>query len=148
MASVYINALLQVCLEVAAHAPPYVINSCNFVNNGLFEFSNSHDAPPEHTVFQEPPQEKVWYSKVGRPSRQSDVAETRDNSSEHFMKQQPYCFVPYEMASSPLLFPFPPTTTSYRALAIFQFKMCQSAPRHPVQLTVYQRQGLLLCSKE
>ena len=39
--------------------------------------------PPEHTVFQEPPQEKIWYSKFGRPSRPSDVAETRDNSSEH-----------------------------------------------------------------
>jgi len=59
MASVYINALLQTCLEVAVHAPPYVlINSRNFVNNGLFEFLNSHDTPPEHTVFQEPSQEK------------------------------------------------------------------------------------------
>ena len=28
--------------------------------------------------------------------------------------------------------PLPPTTTSYRADAIFQFEMCQSAPRHPV----------------
>ena len=36
------------------------------------------------------------------------------------------------MASSPLPFPFPPTTTSYRAGAIFKFEMCQSAPRHPV----------------
>jgi hypothetical protein len=40
MASVYINALLQTCLEVAVHAPPWVIiNSRNFVNNGLFEFT-------------------------------------------------------------------------------------------------------------
>jgi len=39
--------------------------------------------PPVHTVFQEPPQEKILYSKVGRPSRPSDVAEMRDNSSEH-----------------------------------------------------------------
>ena len=84
IASVYVNALLQACLEAAVHAPPYVlINSRNFVNNGLFEFLNSHDTPPEHTVFQEPPQEKIWYSKFGRPSRPSDVAETRDNSSEH-----------------------------------------------------------------
>ena len=65
MASVYINALLQACLEVAVHAPPKVINSRNFVKNGLFQFLNSHDTPLEHTVFQEPPQEKVWYSKVG-----------------------------------------------------------------------------------
>ena len=36
------------------------------------------------------------------------------------------------MASSPLPFPFLPTTTSYRAGAIFKFEMCQSAPRHPV----------------
>ena len=48
-----------------------------------FQFLNSHDTPPEHTVFQEPPHEKIWYSNVGRPSRPSDVAETRDNSSEH-----------------------------------------------------------------
>ena len=33
--------------------------------------------------FRNPPQEKIWYSKLGRPSRPSDVAETRDNSSEH-----------------------------------------------------------------
>ena len=36
------------------------------------------------------------------------------------------------MASSPLPFLFPPTTTSYRAGAIFKFEMCQSAARHPV----------------
>ena len=36
------------------------------------------------------------------------------------------------MASSPLPFPFPPTTTSYRAGAIFKFEMCRSARRHPV----------------
>jgi len=82
MASVYINALLQVCLEVAVHEPPYVlIHSRNFVNIGLFEFSNSHDTPLEHTVFQEPPQEKIWYSKVGRPSRPSDVAETTNTGN-------------------------------------------------------------------
>ena len=79
MASIYINALLQACLEVAVHAPPYVINSRNFVNSVLFDFLNSQDTPLEHTVLQEPPQEKVWYSKVGRPSRPSDVAETRDS---------------------------------------------------------------------
>ena len=85
IASVYINALLQACLEVAAHAPPFVINSRNFVNNDLFEFLNSHDTPPEHTVFPEPPQEKIWHSKVGRPSRPSDVAGTTntDNTLLH-----------------------------------------------------------------
>jgi len=37
MATVYINALLQACPEVAIHAPPYVLNnSRHFVNNGLF----------------------------------------------------------------------------------------------------------------
>ena len=41
------------------------------------------------------------------------------------------------MASSPLPFPFPPTTTSYRAGAIFKFEMCQSAPRHPVSPIKY-----------
>ena len=43
-----------------------------------------------------------------------------------------HCDRPYEMVSSPLPFPFLPTTTSYRASAIFKFEMCQSAPRHPV----------------
>ena len=41
------------------------------------------------------------------------------------------------MASSPLPFRFPPTTTSYRAGAIFKFEMCQSAPRHPVYIYIY-----------
>jgi hypothetical protein len=78
MTSVYINALMQTCLEVAVHAPPYVlINSRNFVCNGLFEFLKSHDTPPEHTVFSEPAQDKIWYSKFGRPSRPNDVAEHR-----------------------------------------------------------------------
>ena len=57
--------------------------------------------PPEHTVFQEPPQEKVWYSKVGRPSTPSDVAETRDNSSEHFTNNSHT--VSYHMKWRPLL---------------------------------------------
>ena len=39
---------------------------------------------------------------------------------------------PYEMASSPLPLRFLPTTTSYRAGAIFKFEMCQWVPRHPV----------------
>ena len=91
MTSVYINALLQACLEFAAHAPQYVlINSRNF-NNGLFEFLNSHDTPPEHTVFQEPPQEKIWYCKVGRPSRPREVAETREQFRT--FHEQPYYFV-------------------------------------------------------
>ena len=85
---------------------PYVlINSRNFVNNGLFVFLNSHDTPPEHTVFQEPPQEKVWYSEVGRPSRPSDVAETRDNSSEHFTNNSHT--VSYHMKWCPLLYRSP-----------------------------------------
>ena len=41
------------------------------------------------------------------------------------------------MASSPLPFPFPPTTTSYRAGSTFKFEMCQSAPRHPVYIYIY-----------
>ena len=43
----------------------------------------------EHTVFQEPPQEKIWHSMVGWPSRPSDVSETRDKSSEHFANFAP-----------------------------------------------------------
>jgi len=43
------------------------------------------------------------------------------------------------MASSPLPFPFPPTTTSYRAGAIFKFEMCQLAPRHPVLTAAFSK---------
>lgn len=54
MASVYINAFLQVLLEVVVHAPPQVlIIICKFVNYGFFEFFNIHDTSLEHTVFQE-----------------------------------------------------------------------------------------------
>ena len=89
--------------------------------------------PPEHTVFQGPPQEKIWYSKLGRPSRPSDVSETTNIGNTLLHVPTFHCDWPYEMASSPLPFLFPPTTTSYRAGAIFKFEMCQSAPRHPVQ---------------
>ena len=65
----------------------------------------SHDTPLEHTVLQEPPQEKVWYSTVGRPSRPSDVAETRDNSSEHFTNNNHT--VSYHMKWRPLLYRSP-----------------------------------------
>jgi len=106
-----------------------------------FQFLNSHDTPPEHTVFQEPPQEKIWYSNVGRPSRPSDVAETRDNSSEHC------CTFQRSIATDhtkwcPFL--FPPTTISYRAGEIFKFEMCQSAPRHPVHLSTRQSTPVLI----
>ena len=131
--SIYINALMQACLEIAVHAPPWVlINSRNFVNNCLFEFLNSHDTPPEHTVFQERPQEKIWYSKFGRPRRPSDVAETTNKGNTLLPITTLHSELPYEMASSPLPFLFPPTTTSYRAGAIIKFEMCQLAPRHPV----------------
>ena len=39
------------------------------------------------------------------------------------------------MASFLLLFPLLPTTTSYRTGTIFQFEMCQLAPRHPVYIS-------------
>jgi hypothetical protein len=75
-------ALLQACLEVAVHAPPLVLTkSRNFVHNGWFEFWNSRDTSPEHTVFHESPQEKIWYSKFWRPSRPSDVAETTNTGN-------------------------------------------------------------------
>jgi len=101
-----------------------------------FEFLNSHDTPPEHTVFQEPPQEKIWYSEVRRPSRPSDVAETTNTGNTLLHVPTLHCDRPYEMASSPLPFPFPPTATSYLAGAIFKFEMCQSARRHPVYVYV------------
>ena len=52
--------------------------------------------------FRNPPQEKVRYSKVGRPSRPSDVAEQRDNSSEHFTNNSHT--VSYHMKWRPLLY--------------------------------------------
>jgi len=102
------------------------------MNNGLFELLNSHDTPPEHTVFREPPQEKIWYSEFRWPRRPSDVAETTNTGSTLLHVPTLHCDWPYEMASSPLPFLFPPTKTSYRSSAIFKFEMCQSAPRHPV----------------
>ena len=59
------------------------------------------------------------YSKVGRPSRPSDVAETTNTDNTLLHVPTFHCDWPYEMASSPLPFLFPPTTTSYRAGAIF-----------------------------
>ena len=53
-------------------------------------------------VFQEPEQEKVWYSKGGRPSRPSDVTETRVNGSEHFMNNSHT--VSYHTKWRPLLY--------------------------------------------
>jgi hypothetical protein len=115
----------------------------------LVWFLNSPDTPPEHMVFHEPPQEKIWY---GIPRRYATMSTNSEPSSEdtlHFCHRLRFvittntgntvlhvptlhCSWPYEMASSLLPFPFPPTTTSYRAGAIFKCEMCQSAPRHPV----------------
>jgi len=75
---------------------------------------------------------EICYSKVERPSRPSDVAETTNTGNTLLHVPTLHCYWPYEMASSSPPFPFPPTTTSYRAGAIFKFEMCQSAPRHPV----------------
>jgi len=94
--------------------------------------------PPEHTVFQEPTQEKIWYSKVGWPSRPSGVAETTNTGNTLLFVPALHCDWPHEMASSPLPLLFPPTTTSYRAGAIFKFEMCQLAPRHPVYVVYHQ----------
>jgi len=79
-----------------------------------------------------PSQEKIWYSEVERPSRPSDVAETTNTGNTLLHVPTFHCDWPYEMASSPLPVPFPPTTASYCAGTIFKFEMCQSAPRHPV----------------
>jgi len=68
-------------------------------------------------------QEKIWYSKVGRPSRPSGVAETTNTGNTLLHVPTLHCDWPYEMAPSPLPFPFPPTTTSYRAGAMFKFEM-------------------------
>jgi len=86
--------------------------------------------PPEHTAFQEPPQEKIWYSEVGRPSRPSDVAETTNTGNTLLHVPTLHCDWPYEMASSPHRSPS-------RAGAIFKFEMCQSAPHHPVHTYIH-----------
>jgi hypothetical protein len=74
---------------------------------------------------------KYRYSEVGWPSGPSDVAETTNTGNTVLHVPMHHCDWPYEMASSPLPFPFSPTTTSYRADAILKFAMCQSAPCHP-----------------
>ena len=56
----------------------------------------------QHTVFQGPPQEKLWHSKVRRPSRPSDVAETTNTGNTLLHVPMLHCEWPYEMASSPL----------------------------------------------
>ena len=103
MASVYINALLQACLEVAIHAPPQVlINSRNFVNNGLLEFLNSHDTLPEHTVFQEPPQEKIWYCKVKRSKISTSSAGPSIDCRTHFnARSGTYLYISCVQACTP-----------------------------------------------
>jgi len=70
--------------------------------------------------------------KCGTVSRPSDVTEITNTGNTLLHVPTLHCDWPHEMASSPLPFLFPPTTTSYRAGAIFKFEMCQSAPRHPV----------------
>ena len=52
--------------------------------------------------FRNPLRKKSGYSEVGRPSRPSDVAETRDNSSEHFTNNSHT--VSYHMKWRPLLY--------------------------------------------
>jgi len=74
---------------------------------------------------------KYRYSEVGWPSGPSDVAETTNTGNTVLHVPMHHCDRPYEMSSSPLPFPFSPTTTSYRADAILKFAMCQSAPCHP-----------------
>ena len=135
MASVYINALFKRVWKLP-YTHLYRSSSTAATSSTVACLSSwiVTIRPPEHTVFQEPPpQEKIWYSEVGRPCRPSGVAETTNTGNTLLHVPTLHCDWPYEMASSPLPFPFPPTTTSCRAGAIFKFEMCQSAPRHPVQ---------------
>ena len=104
------------------------------VNSGLFEFLNSHDTPPEHTVFQEPQQEKVWYSEVGRPTRPSDVAETRGNSSEHFTNNSHT--LSYHMKWRPLLYRSP-SSQPRQTIAPAQYSNSKSVS--PLRATLYIR---------
>jgi len=72
---------------------------------------------------------KYRYSEVERPS---GVAETTNKGNTVLHVPTLHYDRTYEMASSPLPSPFPPTTTSYRAGAILNFAMCHSASCHPV----------------
>jgi hypothetical protein len=49
-----------------------------------------------------------------------------------------HCSWPCEVASSLLR----PTSTSYHVSAIFKCKMCQSARRHPVHTSIYNRRSV------
>ena len=93
------------------------------------EFLNSHDTPLEHTVFQEPPQEKVWYSEVCRPSRPNDVAETR-----HFTNNSHT--VSYHMKWRPLLY-CSPWRQPRQAIAPAQFSNSKCVSR--LRATLYKR---------
>jgi len=133
MASVYINALLQACLKLpytrlrrsSSIAATSSTVACLISWIVKIRLRNTRS-------FRNPHRKKSLYSKVGRPSRPSDVAETTNTGNTLLHVLMLHCDWPYEMASSPLPFLFSPTTTSYRAGAIFKFEMCQSAPRHPV----------------
>jgi len=83
------------------------------------------------------PQVKPWYSKFGRPSRPSGVAETTNTGNTLLHVPTLHCDRPYEMASSPLPLPFPPTTTSYRAGQYSNLK-CVSRLRAILYITAFE----------
>jgi hypothetical protein len=84
--------------------------------------------------FRNPHRKKICYTKFGRPSRPSDVAETANTGNTVLHVPTLHCSWPHEVASSLLPFPLRPTWTSYHVSAIFKCEMCQSAWRHPVVL--------------
>ena len=77
--------------------------------------------------------EKVWYSKVGRPSRPSDVAETRDNSSEHFTNNSHT--VSYHTKRLPLLY-CSPSRQPRQAIAPAQYSNSKCVSR--LRATLYK----------
>ena len=129
MASVYINTLLQACLEVASalfveiHASRrthYQFCSNFFTQTNMVLRDGTRPCRPTLKDTQH-----LCHTHLGVV-----INTNTGNTLLHVPKL--HCDWPYEMASSPLPFTFLPTTTSYRAGAIFKFEMCHSAPRHSV----------------
>jgi len=103
--------------------------------------------PPEHTVFQEPPQDEIWYSEVGWPSGPSDVAETSNTGNTLLHVPTLHCNWPYEMASSPLPFPFPPPPRQAIAPAQYSNLKCVIRLRASLYIYIYIYIYMNVCIK-
>ena len=94
--------------------------------------------------FRNPPKEIIWYSKFRRPSRPRDVAETRDNSSEHCCTFQRSIATDH-MKWRPLLYrsPFHPTR---QAIAPAQYSNLKCVSRLRATLYIHYIASIMACT--